>query len=93
MTAMRKLPVVPACRSGQLLIFKNELYFSRNQKRDRCRPVLAMRGASRSSRTLSAGCDGRLGAARDCLARTNGADADSEGVWFWSPDAEAKFAR
>jgi hypothetical protein len=39
-----------------------------------------------------AGCDGRNSAAREFFVRTNGADADDEGVWSWPPDAEAKFA-
>jgi hypothetical protein len=39
-----------------------------------------MRGASRSSRTLGAGCDGRK-APRAILARTNGVFADGEVVW------------
>ena len=30
--------------------------------------------------------------ARTFLVRTNGIDADCEGVWSWPPDAEAKFA-
>ena len=37
-----------------------------------------------------AGCDGRVGDARELFMRTNGADADGEGVWSWPPDAEAK---
>src|SRR5580704_5579141 len=36
------------------------------------------RGVSRSSRTWSAGCDGRVGDAREVLVRTNGADADAK---------------
>jgi hypothetical protein len=43
---------------------------------------------------LAAGCDGRIGAAREVIfTRTNGADADGEIVWSWPPDAEAKRAR
>jgi hypothetical protein len=34
------------------------------------RPALAWRGGSRSSRTLSAGCDGRVGSQRGCRGRT-----------------------
>jgi hypothetical protein len=68
----------------QLLIpiFGKRLDFSPNQKHHPRRPALDKRGASRSSRTLSAGCDGRFGDARGLLlARTNGADADGEVVW------------
>ena len=36
------------------------------------------RGVSRSSRTWSAGCDGRMGDAREFFVRTNGADADAK---------------
>src|SRR5437868_12311867 len=50
-------------------------------------PRSIKRGASRSSRTLGAGCDGRFGG-----ALTSGAKADGEGVWSWHPDAGVKFA-
>ena len=39
------------------------------------------RGASRSSRTLGAGCDGRGGIMRAMSVRTNDAEADGEDVW------------
>jgi hypothetical protein len=48
---------------------------------------LDMRGVSRSSRTLGAGCGGRLGA-----ARRNALEADGEVVWSWRPDAGVKSA-
>ncbi|MGH6780343.1 MAG: hypothetical protein ACRECL_20385, partial [Bradyrhizobium sp.] len=51
------------------------------------RPAPAKRGASRSSRTLGAGCDGR-----EDVAETNNIDADGKAVWFWHPLAGAKFA-
>ena len=44
-------------------------------------------GRYASSRTWSAGCDGR-GQRR----KTSGAVADGEIVWFWRPDAGAKLA-
>ena len=47
---------------------------------------LRMRGASRSSRTLEAGCDGR-GVLSD-----EQHDADGEVVWSWRPWAGAKLA-
>src|SRR5215471_16027444 len=56
-------------------------------------PHSLRRGASRSSRTLSAGCDGRIGSQRAVSAPTNDPDADGEVVWFWHPDADAKSAR
>jgi len=46
------------------------------------------RGASRSSRTLEAGCGGRFGDARRAVL-----EADGETVWSWRPDAGAKFLR
>ena len=49
------------------------------------------RGASRSSRTLGAGCDGRTSPSA-ILARTNGVCADGEVVWSWRSDAGAKVA-
>ena len=45
-----------------------------------------MRGASRSSRTLGAGCDGRFGSP-DERSR-----ADGKIAWSWPPDAEVKLA-
>jgi hypothetical protein len=90
MQAMRKLPVVPVCRSGPILIYRNKLDAAPKSRHDPRRPVLAMRGASRSSRTLGAGCDGRVGSQRANSARTNDLDADGEVVWSWSPDAETK---
>jgi hypothetical protein len=45
------------------------------------------RGASRSSRTLGAGCGGRV----SCARRTQ-ANADGEVVWSWRSDAGAKVA-
>ncbi|SRR6266851_1089303 len=50
------------------------------------------RGASRSSRTLGAGCDGRGSVRRAKCARTNDAFADGEVVWSWRPDAGVKLA-
>jgi hypothetical protein len=50
-----------------------------------------MRGASRSSRTLEAGCDGR-GSVRRHHGATNDAVADGEIAWSWRPDAGAKLA-
>jgi hypothetical protein len=52
MRVMRKLPVVPICRNPTALpLHSNQRQISR------C-PVLTKRGASRSSRTLGAGCGG-----------------------------------
>jgi hypothetical protein len=48
-----------------------------NQRHHPRRPALDQEGASRSSRTLSAGCDGRFGDAHG-FVRTNGADADAK---------------
>jgi hypothetical protein len=48
-----------------------------------------MRGASRSSRTLEAGCDGR-GSVRRNHCATNDAAADGEIAWSWRSDAGAK---
>jgi hypothetical protein len=55
---MRKLPVVPICRNPTALPLPP------NQRQISRRPVLTKRGASRSSRTLGAGCGGRDGDAR-----------------------------
>src|SRR5580704_4925993 len=73
---MRKLPVVhfPLAPSGKS---------QRCSRASRCRK----RGASRSSRTLEAGCDGR-----DVL-RDEQHIADGEIVWSWRPKAGAKFSR
>jgi hypothetical protein len=69
---MRKLPVVhiSSCAVGQITTI---IRASRRHKR----------GASRSSRTLEAGCDGR-GVLFD-----EPHDADGEVVWSWRPDAGA----
>src|SRR6266699_6954174 len=48
-------------------------------------------GASRSSRTLGTGCDGRTSPSA-MIARTNGGCADGEVVWSWRSDAGAKVA-
>ena len=53
MHAIRDLPVAPTCRKVLVLRFTPN-----HEHHPRC-PALAERGASRSSRTLSAGCDGR----------------------------------
>jgi hypothetical protein len=58
MGVMRKLPVVPICRNPLVLPLPP------NQRQISRRPVLTKRGASRSSRTLGAGCGGRDGDAR-----------------------------
>jgi hypothetical protein len=50
-----------------------------------------MRGASRSSRTLRAGCGGR-GSVRRVSAKTNDVVAYGEDAWSWRPDAGAKLA-
>jgi hypothetical protein len=53
------------------------------------------RGASRSSRVLGAGCDGRDGRGErqaQSLRKTTETLADGEVVWSWPPDAEAKLA-
>src|SRR5690348_4923026 len=47
--------------------------------------LLHKRGVSRSSRTLAAGCDGRLG----FTGRVK-REPDGKGVWSWSPDAGVK---
>jgi hypothetical protein len=51
------------------------------------RPASA-RGAYASSRTWSAGCDGR-----GDVDKTSDVAADGEIVWSWRPDAGAKFLR
>jgi len=51
---------------------------SKNQKYDPRRPALIMRGGSRSSRTWSAGCGGRVGSQRADGARTNDLGADAK---------------
>jgi hypothetical protein len=53
---------------------------------------LGKRGVCAIVTKREAGCDGRIGDARDYLVRTNGADADGEVAWSWPPDAEAKLA-
>jgi hypothetical protein len=50
---------------------------------------LRMRGVSRSSRTLGAGCGGRESAQRGD-ARTKASVTDGKGVWSWPPDAGVK---
>ena len=52
------MPVVPICRNPSALPLPP------NQRQISRRPVLTKRGASRSSRTLGAGCGGRDGDAR-----------------------------
>jgi hypothetical protein len=61
---------------------KSNLHFSPSRSHKR--------GASRSSRTLEAGCDGRGSRRRICA--TNDAIADGEIAWSWRPDAGAKLA-
>ncbi len=53
-------------------------------------PVLCpiKRGASRSSRTLGAGCGGRVGLQHDCRADEQH-DTHGEIVWSWHPGADA----
>jgi hypothetical protein len=51
-----------------------------------------LRGVSRSSRTLSAGCDGRVGLQRGFRADEQH-DTHGEIVWFWHPGADAKSLR
>src|SRR5262245_41617355 len=77
---MRKLPVVHiySCAVGQITTI---IRASRARKR----------GASRSSRTLSAGCDGR--GVLQCVIHMDGQHgADGEIVWSWRPLAGVKFA-
>ena len=50
--------------------------------------LLHKRGVSRSSRTLAAGCDGRVG----FTGRVK-READGKSVWSWSPDAGIKLFR
>jgi hypothetical protein len=52
-------------------------------------PASAMRGASRSSRALGAGCGGRVVLQRGCHADEQHG-AHGEIVWSWHPDADAK---
>ena len=61
MHAIRDLPVAPTCRKVLVLRFAPN-----HEHHPRC-PALAERGASRSSRTLSAGCDGRDGTSAQAL--------------------------
>jgi len=69
----------PSCHSvaaGRVLIFGNRLDFFPKSEAYSAPSRAHQRGGSRSSRTSSAGCDGRLGAARDSFVRTNGTEAD-----------------
>jgi len=58
-----------------------------NQRFSLRRLALSERGASRSSRTLGAGCGGRFGVARRTMLI-----ADGKAVWSWRPDAGVKLA-
>jgi hypothetical protein len=80
MRAMRKLPVVPICRSLAALPLPP------NQRQISPRPVLTKRGVSRSSRTL------RRDAVDAKVLPTNSTSADGEVVWSWRPDAGVKLA-
>jgi hypothetical protein len=75
MHVMRKLPVVHICSCvvGQI---RTCIPAFRSHKRD----------VSRSSRTLAAGCDGRVVLSDERL------DADGEIVWSWRPWAGVKLA-
>jgi hypothetical protein len=78
MRAMRKLPVVSFCRSRLIQIFGNALDFFPKSEAYSAPSRTHRRGGSRSSRTWSAGCDGRFGGARDSFVRTNGTEADAK---------------
>jgi hypothetical protein len=75
---MRKLPVVPFCRSRLISIFGNELDSFPKSEAYSAPSRAHLRGASRSSRTWSAGCDGRFGDACDLFVRTSGTEADAK---------------
>ena len=55
-------------------------------------PASSKRGVSRSSRTWSAGSDGRTGSQHDPIMRTNDIGTHGEVVWSWHPGADAKLA-
>jgi hypothetical protein len=90
MQVMFELPVVPFCRSRLLFWFSESgLTLPPNQMHDPRVPHSIQRGASRSSRTLGAGCGGRIGSQRDFRADER-FQCGREGVWSWPPDAEVK---
>jgi len=86
MRVMRKLPVVPVCRSKLIFVFsETNLTAPPNQRQD---PAVPPRQEGRTRRhDREAGCGGRAG-----LRLTSDAGADGEIVWSWPPDAEAKVA-
>jgi hypothetical protein len=66
----------------------SEKYFAfpEGQIRRKASPIPChRRGASRSSRDVGAGCDGR-----DGTHETKRAEADGQVVWSWPPDAGVK---
>lgn len=80
-----KLPVVPlGRRCARLRRRTNRTDVSRV-------PRFAKGGASRSSRTLSAGCGGRRDVRR-IYAQTTDDVTDGQAVWSWHPEADAKLA-
>ena len=80
MRVMHKLPVAPSVAPDVVLIFGNTLDFSKNQKRDPCRPALA-RGALRDRHERWAR-DAMDVLGRSALAApTNDLNADGEVVW------------
>jgi hypothetical protein len=85
MDAMRDLPVAPPCRT------QSRLPRRANHEHLSTHPAALKRGASRSSRTLAVGCDGRTppSAFQNADERRG---PDGEIVWSWHPDADAKFA-
>jgi hypothetical protein len=64
--AMHRLPVVPSCRRGIVLIFRNELDLDPKSVFHSRHPASMKRGVSRSSRHVRRGCDGRGSVAHDC---------------------------
>src|SRR5690242_10057782 len=64
---MRKLPVVPTCRSTALLIFRISLDLDPKSVISSALSRLDEEGVSRSSRHVRRGCDGRGGFARRAM--------------------------
>jgi len=76
MRGMRKLPVVPICRSRLILFSVNQLDADPKSDAFSAASHLGKRGVCAIVTKREAGCDGRVGDAREIVVRTNGADAD-----------------
>jgi len=86
MRAMQQLPVVLVCRT------MSTCAVGQIRSMFRLVPPHSKRGVSRSSRTLSVGCGGRVGLRVGHLARTNNSGTHGQVARSWPPDAEVKFA-